>query len=81
MVPQKEFANEVEDVMVDAIYDMLVKLITEFDKKGYVTVSPMVENSTDWEEATFEAAENLKESVLKELEGLGLSVEGDGKEF
>lgn len=79
VIPQKKFSSEVDDVIASAIYDMLANLVMEFDRKGFI--SPMLEWSTDWKEATFEAAENLKEPVLKELEGLGLSVKGDGREF
>ena len=79
-ISSKEFATQVDDRIAEATYEMLVKLMTEFERKGYVSiVSPMAEYTIEAD--TEEAAEILKEHVYLALVTLGLDVKGDGKEW
>jgi hypothetical protein len=82
MIPQKEFAAKVDDVISDAAYSMLLDLMMGFEKQGFVEINPMVEWSTpDLEEMLFMEAENLKFSIYDACVRLGLNVESDGREF
>ena len=79
-INSREFAARVDDEISNATYNMLVKLITWFEREGFVRdLSPMAENAIAAD--TEEAAERLKEAVYAELVGLGLDVESDGRDF
>ena len=76
----KEFAARVDDRIANATYNMLVNLMCEFEREGYLR------ELTTLEEAhinvdTEEAAEQLKEAVYDALVNLGLDVESDGREY
>ena len=79
IISSKEFATQVDDRIAKATYEMLVKLMGEFEREGYVRVSPMAEYSIEAD--TEEAAEILKEHVYLTLVTLGLDVKGDGREW
>ena len=79
VISSKEFATQVDDLIAETTYEMLVKLMGEFERKGYVRVSPMAEYSIEAD--TEEAAEILKEHVYLALVTLGLDVKGDGREW
>lgn len=80
-ISQKEYAMFIEDEVASRVYVLLEGLMEHFDKMGIVERSPMEEWSDDMEELTIEAAENLKDAVIEELEKMGLAVEGDGRDF
>lgn len=76
----KEFAARVDDRIADGIYNLLVKLMSEFEREGFLReLSPMSEYAI--ESDTEEAAERLKEAFYEELVSLGLDVESDGRDF
>ena len=79
IISSKEFATQVDDRIAEATYEMLVKLMGEFEREGYVRVSPMAEYSIEAD--TEEAAEILKEHVYLTLVTLGLDVKSDGREW
>ena len=79
-ISSKEFALEVDDCIAGEIYDMLVNLMCEFEKAGYVReLTPLEEAHIEVD--TEEAAEDMKERVYEALVGLGLDVESDGSWF
>ena len=79
-INSKEFAARVDDRIADGIYNLLVKLMSEFEREGFIReLSPMAENAIAAD--TEEAAERLKEAVYEELVSLGLDVESDGRDF
>ena len=76
----KEFAELVDDRIADEIYNMLVTLMSEFEEEDFVReLTPLEEAHV--EANAEESAENLKESVYRQLVWLGLDVESDGREF
>lgn len=76
----KEFAARVDDRIADEVHGMLVRLMCEFEREGFVReLSPLEEAHIEVD--TEEAAEILKEGVYDELVKLGLDVVGDGRDF
>ena len=81
-IDSKEFATLVDDKISEELFGMFARLIDHFNKLGYVEIDPMTENSLpDMEERTWMAAENRKFKIYKDLVGLGLAVESDGRDF
>ena len=75
-----EFAARVDDRIANEVYNMLARLMTEFEREGFVReLSPMAENHIIVD--TEEAAEQLKETVYDALVELGLDVKGDGRDY
>ena len=72
-INSKEFAARVDDCIANQVYNMLVKLMTEFEQEGFLKeLSPLEENHIIAD--TEEAAEILKEHVYLALVTLGLDV-------
>ena len=76
----KEFAARVDDRIADEVYNMLVRLMTTFEREGFLRdLTPLEEAHIEVD--TEEAAEQLKEAVYDELVRLGLDVKSDGRDF
>ena len=76
----KEFAARVDDRIADELYNMLVRLMYDFERQGFVReLSPFAENHIEVD--IEEAAEQLKEAVYERLVELGLDVTSDGRDF
>ena len=74
------FAAIVDDRIAEKIYEMLVSLMTTFEREGLVReLTPL--QMAHIEVDTEEAAERLKEAVYGELVRLGLDVESDGRSW
>lgn len=79
-INSKEFAARVDDRIAEETYNMLVRLMTEFEREGFLRDLNGMEEDTIIAD-TEEAAEILKEHVYLALVTLGLDVRGDGREF
>lgn len=76
----KEFAARVDDRIAGEVYNMLVKLMCEFEREGFLRELTTLEEA-HIEVDTEESAERLKEAVYDELVKLGLDMESDGRSW